>query len=69
MERNDFSLCHCSSEVSPNNDYEIERPLCTCGAHVVWSRHRFCMLNDEHRLRAFHDVFSKVSELNKWSLN
>ena len=38
----------------------VERPLCTCGAHIVWNRSRMSMLNDSCRNKLFHDLLSKV---------
>lgn len=38
----------------------VDRPLCTCGAHVIWSRHRFAMLNDRPRLQAFKQALKQV---------
>ena len=38
----------------------LEHPVCTCGAHMVWSRVRLSMLNDPQRntllLKALHQV-------------
>ena len=39
----------------------VDRPLCTCGAHVTWSRHRFAMLNDRQRSRAFRQALKQVN--------
>ena len=38
----------------------VDRPLCTCGAHVIWSRHRFAMLNDRPRSQAFKQTLKQV---------
>ena len=38
----------------------IERPLCTCGAHIVWNRSRMSMLNNSCRNKLFYDLLSKV---------
>ena len=38
----------------------VDRPLCTCGAHVIWSRHRFAMLNDRPRSQAFKQALKQV---------
>ena len=38
----------------------VERPLCTCGAHIVWNRSRMRMLNDGCRNKLFYDLLSKV---------
>ncbi|XP_065826692.1 protein arginine N-methyltransferase 7-like [Oscarella lobularis] len=39
---------------------EIERPLCVCGAHLVWGRSRFAMLNDSGFCEKFATVLKKV---------
>ncbi|XP_063970018.1 protein arginine N-methyltransferase 7-like isoform X1 [Lytechinus pictus] len=36
------------------------RPICRCGAHVVWSRPRFGMLNDQHRTNKFVTAMRKI---------
>ena len=40
----------------------VERPLCTCGAHVTWSRHRIAMLNDSRRSKVFRQALKQVNE-------
>lgn len=49
-------------DVSPQNRIAttIDRPLCTCGAHVTWSRHRFAMLNDKQRSQAFKQALKQL---------
>ena len=39
----------------------VDRPLCTCGAHVTWSRHRFAMMNDRKRSQAFKEALRQVT--------
>ncbi|XP_071785019.1 protein arginine N-methyltransferase 7-like [Asterias amurensis] len=39
---------------------DIERPICRCGAHVVWSRPRIGMLNDATRTGKYTQVLQKV---------
>lgn len=38
----------------------VDRPLCTCGAHVTWSRHRFAMMNDRKRSQAFKEALRQL---------
>lgn len=38
----------------------VERPLCTCGTHIVWNRSRMSMLNNSCRNQLFYDLLSKV---------
>ncbi|KAL9975281.1 hypothetical protein ACROYT_G012431 [Oculina patagonica] len=38
----------------------VDRPLCICGAHVTWSRHRFAMLNDRQRSQAFKQALKQL---------
>lgn len=40
----------------------IDRPLCTCGAHVTWSRHRFAMLNNKQRSQKFRQALKQLVE-------
>ncbi|XP_073232579.1 protein arginine N-methyltransferase 7-like [Porites lutea] len=49
-------------DVTPQNRIAttVNRPLCTCGAHVTWSRHRFAMLNDRQRTRAFRQALKQL---------
>lgn len=49
-------------DVTPQNRIAttVDRPLCTCGAHVTWSRHRFAMLNDRQRTRAFRQALKQL---------
>ncbi|XP_071503684.1 protein arginine N-methyltransferase 7-like [Diadema antillarum] len=37
-----------------------DRPICRCGAHVVWSRPRFGMLNDWRRMGKFNRALEKI---------
>jgi len=49
-------------DVTPQNRIvtAVDRPLCTCGAHVTWSRHRFAMLNDKQRSQAFRQALKQL---------
>jgi len=40
----------------------VERPLCTCGAHVTWSRHRIAMLNDSRRSKVFRQALKQLAK-------
>ena len=46
----------------------VDRPLCTCGAHVIWSRHRFAMLNDRPRSQAFKQALKQVINISMVNL-
>ena len=48
-----FLRKHCKADA-------VERPLCTCGAHIVWNRSRMSMLNDSYRNKLFYDLLNKV---------
>ncbi|PIK44496.1 hypothetical protein BSL78_18668 [Apostichopus japonicus] len=38
----------------------VERPICQCGAHVVWSRQRFAIMNQVSRNDKFISALKKV---------
>ena len=50
---------HMSREV-------VERPVCTCGSHMVWNRVRLSMLNEEERTRILLSALKKV-QICEWS--
>ncbi|XP_029200545.2 protein arginine N-methyltransferase 7-like isoform X1 [Acropora millepora] len=40
----------------------VDRPLCTCGAHITWSRHRIAMLNDRRRSKVFRQALKQLAK-------
>ncbi|XP_018421871.1 PREDICTED: protein arginine N-methyltransferase 7 [Nanorana parkeri] len=46
-----------AEDSSPVSD---ERPICHCGAHIIWNRTRFGELNDQGRLKKYKEAMRKV---------
>ena len=42
-------VVNISRSIGNNLKPVLEHPVCTCGAHMVWSRVRLSMLNDPQR--------------------
>uniref|UniRef100_H2ZX08 Protein arginine N-methyltransferase n=1 Tax=Latimeria chalumnae TaxID=7897 RepID=H2ZX08_LATCH len=54
-----FSL-QANRGVQCEGDASVERPLCTCQAHLLWNRPRFGELNDGHRTNNYVQALREV---------
>ncbi|XP_076121605.1 protein arginine N-methyltransferase 7 [Alosa pseudoharengus] len=61
VNHDDYSLWYnlsCSQQSSVERS--LDRPMCTCQAHLVWTRPRFGELNDRHRNESYISALRSV---------
>ncbi|XP_068116847.1 protein arginine N-methyltransferase 7 [Hyperolius riggenbachi] len=51
-----FTLQNSGAEENASN----ERPVCHCGAHIIWNRPRFGELNDQSRIDKYKKALKKI---------
>lgn len=61
VSHDDYSLWYnLSSSQQGSADMTLDRPVCTCQAHLVWTRPRFGELNDRHRNESYITALRSV---------
>lgn len=55
-----FDLTQFEPDIDENKEYQLNRPLCTCGFHLAHARTRIGQLNNIPRLKQFLKVFDKT---------
>ncbi|KAL2093482.1 hypothetical protein ACEWY4_010794 [Coilia grayii] len=57
----DYSLWYnLSNSQQASMGSPLDRPMCTCQAHLVWTRPRFGELNDRHRNESYRNALRSV---------
>ncbi|XP_028392540.1 protein arginine N-methyltransferase 7-like [Dendronephthya gigantea] len=51
---------HPEKKANGTSTLKKRNPVCTCGAHTVWSRPRFSMVNHHKRRKQFYTLFKKL---------
>ncbi|XP_062402866.1 protein arginine N-methyltransferase 7 [Sardina pilchardus] len=61
VNHDDYSLWYnLSSSQQSSVERSLDRPMCTCQAHLVWTRPRFGELNDRHRNESYISALRSV---------
>ncbi|XP_012677757.2 protein arginine N-methyltransferase 7 [Clupea harengus] len=61
VSHDDYSLWYgLSSSQQVSVEISLDRPMCTCQAHLVWTRARFGELNDRHRNESYINALRSV---------